>query len=91
MRASLLKTMRRVADEYRRFNQARADEAVPRIAELARPPIRQGIRAGGWRRTPKPDEGDRSLSVARAIHLHLPDGYKLWVRAVTLTISVARP
>jgi hypothetical protein len=23
---------------------------------------------------------DRSLSVARAIYLHLPDGYKLWVR-----------
>jgi hypothetical protein len=22
----------------------------------------------------------RSLSVARAIYLHLPDGYKLWVR-----------
>ncbi len=101
MRASVLLAMRGVADGYRRFNRAGADEALPRIAEMPRRPIRQRIRS--WRveedaRRLEPgsaiarqlaqlaedkawEQGqDRSLSVARAIYLHLPDGYKLWVR-----------
>jgi hypothetical protein len=37
MRASVLRTVRRLTDGYRRFNQASADEALPRIVEIPLP------------------------------------------------------